>query len=43
MTVSVVVVVPGFGMKVPVAPDGRPATVKVTGELKPLLRLIVTL
>lgn len=38
-----VVVVPGLGLKVPVAPKGRPVTVNVTGELKPLVRLIVTL
>ncbi|HAF14620.1 MAG TPA: hypothetical protein DCK99_13170 [Blastocatellia bacterium] len=35
-------VVAGFGLKFPVVPDGRPLTEKVTGELKPLVGLIVT-
>ena len=40
--VSVEEVVAGFGLKFPVVPDGRPLTEKVTGELKPLVGLMVT-
>ena len=32
----------GLGMKVGVAPDGSPLIVKLTGELKPFVRVIVT-
>ena len=32
----------GFGVKTGVAPDGRPLMVKVTGELNPFVRVIVT-
>jgi hypothetical protein len=32
----------GLGVNVGVAPDGSPLMVKVTGELKPLVRVIVT-
>ena len=33
----------GLGVKLPVAPDGRPLTDNVTGELNPPVRVIVTL
>lgn len=36
-------VVAGFGLKLPVAPAGRPLTDKFTGELNPPVRVIVTL
>ena len=32
----------GLGVKLPVAPDGRPPIDKVTGELNPPVRVIVT-
>ena len=32
----------GLGLKLPVAPDGRPLMDKVTGELNPPVRVIVT-
>ena len=32
----------GLGVKTGVAPEGRPLMVKVTGELKPFTRVIVT-
>ena len=32
----------GLGVKVAVAPEGRPLIVKVTGELNPPVRVIVT-
>ena len=32
----------GLGEKLPVAPEGRPLMVKVTGELNPSVRVIVT-
>ena len=41
-TVIVDEVVAGFGLNEPIAPKGRPATVRMTGELKPFVRLIVT-
>ena len=41
-TVIVDDVVAGFGLKEAVAPRGRPVTVRVTGELNPFVRLIVT-
>jgi hypothetical protein len=41
-TVMVDDVVAGFGLKEAVAPKGRPLTVRVTGELNPFVRLIVT-
>ena len=34
--------VAGFGLKLPVAPAGRPLTDKFTGELKPPVGVIVT-
>jgi len=34
--------VAGFGLKLPVAPVGRPLTDKFTGELKPPVGVIVT-
>ncbi len=40
--VNVEEVVPGFGLKDAVVPDGKPLTKKVTGELKPFIGLIVT-
>ena len=40
--VSVEEVVAGFGLKLPLVPEGRPLTEKVTAELKPLVGLIVT-
>ena len=42
VNVSVEEVVAGFGLKFPVVPDGSPLTEKVTGELKPLVGLMVT-
>jgi hypothetical protein len=43
LTVNVKVdeVVAGFGLKLPVAPAGRPLTERVTDELKPPVRVIV--
>ena len=35
-------VVAGLGVKVADAPEGSPVTLKVTGELKPFVRVIVT-
>ena len=35
-------VVAGLGMKLPLAPDGRPLINKLTGELNPLDLVIVT-
>ena len=32
----------GLGVKLPLAPDGRPPMDKVTGELNPPVRVIVT-
>ena len=32
----------GFGVKVPVAPEGRPLVINVTGPAKPSILLIVT-
>jgi hypothetical protein len=32
----------GLGVKLPVAPEGRPLMDKVTGELNPAVRVIVT-
>jgi len=40
--VSVVNVIAEFGLKVPVVPDGKPATENVTAELKPFTGMIVT-
>ena len=40
--VSAEELVAGFGLKLPVAPAGRPLTDKVTGELKPPVDAIVT-
>jgi len=40
--VSVVNVIAEFGLKVPVVPDGKPATENVTVEVKPFTGLIVT-
>ena len=40
--VSAEELVAGFGLKLPVAPAGRPLTDKVTGELKPPVGAIVT-
>ncbi len=34
--------VAGFGVKVPVAPEGKPLTDIVIGELKPPVRVIAT-
>ena len=42
VTVSVDDVVAGFGLKLPLVPVGSPVTDKVTGELKPPVRPIVT-
>jgi hypothetical protein len=43
LTVKVVLVLlAGFGLKLPLAPDGRPETLKETGAVKPPLRAIVT-
>jgi hypothetical protein len=39
---KVVLVVAGFGVKLAVAPDGKPVTVKFTPALKPPVREIVT-
>lgn len=35
-------VVAGFGLKLPVAPAGRPLTDKLTDEVNPPVRVIVT-
>ena len=40
--VSAEELVAGFGLKLPVAPAGRPLTDKFTGELNPPVGLIVT-
>lgn len=40
--VSVEEVVAGFGLKLPVAPEGRPVIERVTGELNPPVGVIVT-
>jgi len=40
--VNAEVLVAGFGLKLPVAPAGRPLTDKVTEELKPAVGVIVT-
>ena len=40
--VSAEELVAGFGLKLPVAPAGRPLTDKVTGELKPPVGAIAT-
>ena len=40
--VNAEVLVAGFGLKLPVAPAGRPLTDKVTEELKPPVGAIVT-
>ena len=43
VTVKVVEEPPaGFGEKLPVAPDGRPLTDIVTGDVNPPVRVIVT-
>jgi hypothetical protein len=42
VTVKVDELVLGFGLKLPVAPAGRPLTERVTAELKPPVRVIVT-
>jgi hypothetical protein len=42
VTVSVEDVVAELGLKVPVAPVGKPATERATGPLKPLSGLTVT-
>ena len=42
LTVNVVLVVAGFGEKVPVAPLGAPETLKLTLPVKPPLGVIVT-
>jgi hypothetical protein len=34
--------VAGLGLKVPLAPDGRPPTARVTADLKPAAGVIVT-
>lgn len=41
-TVSVEVAVAGFGLKVPVAPLGRPVTLRATGALKPFVGFTCT-
>jgi hypothetical protein len=41
-TVSFVLVVEGLGLKLPVAPAGKPVTLKFTGAAKPPLGVIVT-
>jgi len=41
LTVKVEELVAGFGLNVPGAPGGRPLTVRLTGELKPPIGLIV--
>jgi hypothetical protein len=38
----VVLLLAGFGLKLLVAPEGRPVTVKLIGAVKPPLRVIVT-
>ena len=35
-------VVAGLGLKLPLAPDGRPLIDRLTAELNPLVRVIVT-
>jgi hypothetical protein len=40
--VSAEEVVAGFGLKLPLVPDGRPETSRDTMELKPLTAVIVT-
>jgi hypothetical protein len=35
-------VVAGLGLKLPLAPEGRPLIDKLTGELNPLVCVIVT-
>ena len=40
-TVRVEVVVAGLGLKFAVAPAGRPLTVRLTGELNPLVCVMV--
>ena len=42
VTIIVDVVVAGLGVKVADAPEGRPVTLNVTGELNPLVRVSVT-
>ena len=42
VTFSADELVAGFGVKLPVAPAGRPFTDKFTGELNPPVRVIVT-
>jgi hypothetical protein len=42
VTFSTEELVAGFGVKLPVAPAGRPLTDKFTGELNPPVRVIVT-
>ena len=39
---NVEALVAGFGAKLPVAPDGRPLMDKLTDELNPPVRVIVT-
>ena len=41
LTVKVEELVAGFGLNVPDAPGGRPLTVRLTGELKPPISMIV--
>jgi hypothetical protein len=43
VTDSVDAVVPGFGVKVPIAPLGNPLTLRLTWPVKPPVGLIVTL
>jgi hypothetical protein len=42
VTLNFVLVVAGLGLKLPVAPEGRPVTLKFTGAAKPPLGVIVT-
>jgi hypothetical protein len=42
VSVSLLVVVPGFGLNVPVTPVGRPVAVMVTLLVKPFRRVMVT-
>ena len=42
VSLSVEELVAGFGLKLPVVPEGRPLTDKLTGELNPPLGVIVT-
>jgi hypothetical protein len=43
VTVNIVLVLlAGFGLKLPVAPEGRPVAVKFRGAVKPPVRVIVT-